>query len=109
MSTKMLIIDEVSFLDEDNIRKLDKHMRKLKEKDVMFGGVHIAFVGYFLRCCLLEVYLCSKNNTIQFIAINSAVYLNVSHQFSEDPMYGEIMKQFRVGIFSLVIIVKNAK
>ena len=32
-ATKMIIIDEVSFLDEDNIRKLDKHMRKLKEND----------------------------------------------------------------------------
>ena len=31
VSTKMLIIDEVSFLDEDSIRKLDKHMRKLEE------------------------------------------------------------------------------
>ena len=37
ITTKMIIIDEVSFLDEDNIRKLDKHMRMLKEDDSMYG------------------------------------------------------------------------
>ena len=47
VSRKMLIIDEVSFLDEDNIRKLDRQMRKLKEKDVIYGGIHIVFVGDF--------------------------------------------------------------
>ena len=55
--TKMLIIDEVSFLDEDNLRKLDKHMRKLKEMDVIFGGVHMVFVGDFFKCYQSEVYL----------------------------------------------------
>ena len=53
-STKMIIIDEVSFLDEDNIRKLDKHMRKLKEDDSMYGGVHIVFVGDFFKYYQLE-------------------------------------------------------
>ena len=46
--TKMLIIYEVSFLDEDNIRKLDKNMRKLKERNVIYGGVHV-FVGDFFQ------------------------------------------------------------
>ena len=50
----MIIIYEVSFLDEDNIQKLDKYMRKLKEYDVMYGGVHIVFVGDFLKCYQLE-------------------------------------------------------
>ena len=62
--TKMLVIDEVSFLDEDNLRKLDKHLRKLKEKDVMFGGVHEVFVGDFFKCYQSEVHLYIK--TTQF-------------------------------------------
>ena len=45
----MLIIDEVSFLDEDNIRKLDKHMKKLKENNTMYGGVYIVIFGDFLK------------------------------------------------------------
>ena len=45
----MLIIDEVSFLDEENIRKLDNNLRKLKERDVMYGGVHVVFIGDFFQ------------------------------------------------------------
>ena len=43
----MWVIDEVSFLDERNIVKLDKHLRLLKESDLLFGGVLIVFVGVF--------------------------------------------------------------
>ena len=49
-ATKMIIIDEVSLLDEDNIQKLDRRMRKLKGNDVMFGVVHIVFIGDFFKC-----------------------------------------------------------
>ena len=96
--TKMLIIDEVSFLDEDNLRKLDKHLRKLKEKDVIFGGVHVVFVGDFFQMVPVRGLPLFKNNTIQFNAINRAVFLNVSHRFSDDHLYGEIMRRFRIGL-----------
>ena len=93
----MLIIDEVSFLDEDNIRKLDKHMRKLKEKDVMYGGIHVVFVGDFFQMLPVRGSPLSKNNTVQFNAINRAVFKNISHRFSDDHLYGEIMRRFRIG------------
>ena len=93
----MLIIDEVSFLGEDNLRKLDKYMRKLKEKDVMYGGVHLIFVRYFFQMLPVRGKPLFKNNTIQFGAINRAVFLNVSHRFSKDPLYGEVMRHFRIG------------
>ena len=48
-STNMIIIAEVTFLDEDNIRKLDKYMQKLKENDSMYGGVRIVFVGDLIQ------------------------------------------------------------
>ena len=38
-----------------------------------------------------------KNNTLQFIAINRAVFLNISHRFDKDPTYGEIMRRYRIG------------
>ena len=38
-----------------------------------------------------------KGNTLQFNAINRAVFLNVSHMFKNDPQYGEIMRRFRIG------------
>ena len=36
--------------------------------------------------------------TIQFGAINKAIFLNKSHRFKSDPEYGEIMRRFRVGM-----------
>ena len=38
-----------------------------------------------------------KNNTIQFNAINRAEFLNISHRFDKDPVYGEIMRRHRKG------------
>ena len=99
-STMMLIIDEVSFLSEHLLEKSDKHMRILTgEKDIMFGGCHVIFVGDFFQ--MLPVgggQPLFKNNTLQFGAINKAIFLNVSHRFNDDQAYGEIMRQFRIGL-----------
>ncbi len=99
-STSTLIIDEVSFLSEHLLEKTDKHMRILKEeKDVIFRGCHVIFVGDFFQ--LLPVgsgYHLFKGNTLQFGAINKAIFLNVSHRFNDDHAYGEIMRRFRIGL-----------
>ena len=94
---KMLIIDEVSFLDDEHLQKLDKNMRKLKEKDVLYGGVLVVFVGDFFQMLPVKGSPLFKRNTLQFNAINCAVFLNKSHRFSQDPEYGEIMRRFRIG------------
>jgi hypothetical protein len=95
----MLIIDEVSFLSEHLLEKSDKHMRILTgEKDIMFGGRHVIFVVDFFQ--MLPVgggQPLFKNNTLQFGAINKAIFLNVSHRFNDDQAYGEIRRQFRIG------------
>ena len=38
-----------------------------------------------------------QNQTLQFAAINKAVFLNFSHRFDEDHAFGEIMRRFRMG------------
>ena len=38
-----------------------------------------------------------KCNTLQFSAINKAVFLNISHRFEDDPEFGEIMTRLRNG------------
>ena len=96
----MLIIDEVSFLSEYLLEKTDKHMWVLKEeKSKMFGDCHIIFVGDFFQ--LLPVgggLLLFKGNTLQFGAINKAIFLNVSHRFDNDHAHGEIMRRFWIGL-----------
>ena len=72
-------------------------MRKLKEKDAMYGGVHVVFVGDFLQIFPVRGSPLFKNNTIQFIAINKAIFLSISHRFEDDHLYGESMRYFRIG------------
>ena len=72
-------------------------MRKLKENNTMFGGIHIVFVGDFFQMLPIIGTPLFKNNTLQFNSINRAVFLNISHRFKKDPEYGEIMRRFRVG------------
>ena len=72
-------------------------MRKLKENNTMFGGIHIVFVGDFFQMLPVKGTPLFKNNTLQFNAINRAVFLNISHRFKLDPEYGEIMQRFRIG------------
>ena len=63
----------------------------------MYGGVHIVFVGDFFQMLPVRGSPLFKGNTLQFNAINRAVFLNVSHRFEKDPQYGEIMRRFRIG------------
>ena len=62
-------------------------MQILKQRsDLMYGGAQVTFVGDFF-----EMFPCSgnslfKNNTVQFGAINNAVFLNVSHMLEKDQM-----------------------
>lgn len=93
-----MVIDKISFLDEDNLCKLDKNLRKLKENNHdMYGGLQIIFVGDFFQMLPVKESPLFKNNTLQFGAINKAIFLNVSHRFQEDPRYGEIMRRYRMG------------
>ena len=94
-STKMLIIDKVSFMSVPTIVHLDKNMRILKNVNELYGGVHVVFVGDFFQMFPVN---CGKSlvmeETIQFGAINKAISLNKSHRFKSDPDYGEIMQRF---------------
>ena len=62
----------------------------------MYGGVHVVFVGDFFQIFPVRGSPLFKNNTIQFNAINRAVFLNIPHRFEDDHLYGEIMRRFRI-------------
>ena len=65
-----------------------------REKDKMFGGCHIIFVGDFFQLLPVGGGLpLFKGNTLQFGAINKAIFLNVSHRFDDNHAYGEIMRR----------------
>ena len=51
-SRKILIVDEVLFLDVNLIKALNKKMQLLKEAETLNGKVYIVFIGDFPRCYL---------------------------------------------------------
>ena len=94
----MLFIDEVSFMTSNNLDTMDKKLRLLTQKsNVLFGGVSIVFVGDFHQMHPVKGTPLYKVNNVQFRAINQAVFLNRSHRFKEDPVFGEILRRFRNG------------
>ena len=98
VDTKMLFIDEVSFMTSNNLENMDKKLRRLTQRDnVLFGGVIVIFVGDFHQIHPVKATPLYRDNIVQFRAINQAVFLNRSHRFKQDPVFGEILRRFRNG------------
>ena len=64
---------------------------------MLYGGVHIVFVGDFFQMLPVRGNPLFKSHSIQFSAINKVIFSNISHRFRLDPEFGEIMRRFRVG------------
>ena len=83
--TKMLVIDEVSFMTVSNLLKADKQMRILKQIRELYGSCHVVFCGDFHQLLPIGGAALFQEDTIQFGPINKAVFLNNSWQFKDDP------------------------
>ena len=44
---RMLIIDEISFMCDDQLKKLDQRLKEMRDRSKVFGGVSIVFTGDF--------------------------------------------------------------
>ena len=77
-NTKMIIIDEVSFLTTSLLIKGDRQMRLLKEIKTLFGKCHVVFSGDFHQLLPIGGKALFEEDTVQFGAINKALFLNIS-------------------------------
>ena len=100
---RILIIDEISFFRTINFETLDRHLKKLTGRyDVVYGGVSIVFSGDFhqLKPICKEDEVLYSNSAAAAIwenAINCAIFLDNSHRFKDDPVYGQILARMRMG------------
>ena len=100
---KILIIDEISFFTRKNLEKLDRHLKNLLgRQDKPFGGIHIVFSGDFhqlrpVKCEQHGVLFEGVMNGLFEGSINTAIFLENSHRFHDDPDYGELLKRFWLG------------
>eukprot|EP00986_Skeletonema_menzelii_P013820 scaffold8448_cov188-Skeletonema_menzelii.AAC.1 len=100
---RILIIDEISFFTATEIARLDQQLKKLTGRhDMVYGGISIVFAGDFHQlkpiCSEGEVlYSDSHAAAMWENAINCAIFLENSHRFKKDPLYGEILARMRIG------------
>ena len=98
---KILVIDEVSFLSDADMEELDKKLRRLTKRNVLYGGISIIFSGDFHQLPPINtngvLYAGSDKSIMWENAINCPIFLEKSHRFKNDPQWGEIMGRMRMG------------
>ena len=96
--TKVLIIDEISFMASSTLNELDTKLKQLKQNEIMFGGIQVIIVGDFhqLHPVKNNCPLYRGGNALMQ-AMNRAIFLNKSHRFQEDEQFGDVMRRFRNG------------
>jgi hypothetical protein len=84
----MVIIDEISMIDSDTLRTIDRKLRGIGEIGEFYGAFHMVFVGDFRQLDPINedkaIY-----KQIMFsewtIAINAYLELNGMFRYKEDP------------------------
>jgi len=100
---RILIIDEISFFKASDVAKLDRQLKKLTGRyDMAYGGVSVVFSGDFHQlkpiCAEDDVlYSDSPAASLWENTINCAIFLDNSHRFKDDPLYGELLARMRLG------------
>ena len=95
---RILIIDEISFLKESELLKLDNTLKKIGERNKAFGGFNVIFSGDFqqnepVRMPELQK-LWHPNSTRHFENnLNCAIILDGIHRFKDDEEYGHILQR----------------
>lgn len=108
---RILIIDEISFFTKNNVDKLDARLKNIMGvPNKAYGGISIVFSGDFHQLkpvitSLTDRVLYDMTSNGFFLGnINSAIILEESHRFDDDPEYGQVMRRFWSGQVTLADI-----
>ena len=98
-NARLLIVDEVSFMNMHEVDKLDQKLRVLmRNHSSLFGGINILFAGDFrqLEPCTGKPLCTSSLADKKWVhSINSYVELTGMWRFKDDPAYGQILRRIR--------------
>lgn len=102
-SVRTLVIDEISFFTRSNLEKLDRQLKNiLGRQDRPYGGISIVFSGDFhqlrpVKCEQHGILYEGIMNGLFEGNINTAIILENSHRFDEDPEFGALLKRMWKG------------
>jgi hypothetical protein len=99
-STRLVIVDEISFATSADLSTLNEKLNLLKESvHQKYGNLHMVFTGDFsqLEPVSGKPLYYETNFPIWHDWINCFIELWGQHRFKDDPEYGNIMKRIRDG------------
>ena len=98
-NARLLIIDEVSFMNTRDLENLDQKLRDLMRRNSsIFGGLNVLFCGDFRQlepCSGDPLYSPKVVNKKWINSINCYVELHGMHRFSDDMEWGHILRRIR--------------
>jgi hypothetical protein len=102
--TRLLIIDEISFMSVTKLVSLNRVLKKLRENYVeIYGGINVFFCGDFKQLepvgnSDLPIYKATGAEKQLFHeAINCFLELKGLHRFRDDVQWGKVLMRFREG------------
>jgi hypothetical protein len=95
---RMLVCDEVSFMDDHIVSTLDIRLKAVGDRNKPFGGFSIIFAGDFRQLPPVGsteyTLLYSKHSSRRWeFCINVIIILDNAHRFKNDPLYGQMLKR----------------
>ena len=95
---RMLVVDEVSFMDDPIVSTLDIRLKAVRDRNKPFGGFSIIFAGDFRQLPPVGsteyTLLYSKHSSgLWEHCINVIIILDNAHRFKNDPLYGQMLKR----------------
>ena len=97
---RLLIIDEISFMASDEIRKLDEVLRRVRERlSKKYGGLDIVFMGDFSQIPPIKGTKVYEDNRLPqwHEWMNCFIQLKGRWRFKDDPKFGEVCWRFHEG------------
>ena len=99
---RILIIDEISFLKDSELLKIDRNLKNIADSRKPFGGYSIIFAGDFSQC--EPVGMTDKEKLWHPFSsrhfennINCCIILDGLHRFKDDEEYGLILQRLCSG------------
>ena len=100
-STLVLVADKTSWMRDKENWKLDMNLRKMTgRKYLLYGGIVVIFIGNFFQIPPQGKTALYHNMNLQWSSLNTGIFLENSHRFKNDPEWGQLLSQFRVGTYT---------
>ena len=99
---RILVIDEISFMQDSEILKLDRRLKDCRNRNKVFGGYSIIFAGDFRqlepsRASPSDLLFSRESSRHWENCLNAIIILENDHRFKKDAKYGRLLKRMWKG------------